>query len=336
MLILSDLDSDDAQPRKSERYKTNNFERLELDKPINLKNDDDNSDFKSSRPLLSTVHSYHRNVIEAKSKRGWEDLNVAWRKSPKRAWEAVNQLWRMPDIRRRYGNFFKGGKRSKEIFVNVPVQPDNEDPTWMIDEIGYDIDFNQPVIGNDETDKTFFNRNHLKRGWEAIGPFRRRGILLPDKHTLTTGKRGWEEIAWKRNTGGMDQDIVYEKEEPIYSESNNINNKMTSFLDNNKNGQTMINLPPDIIELKTPESFDFSKGISLDEQFNLLSGIVFDRHNALENNFDDKMFPGNDNYKLDLSHDDLAQNELEGDGVLERSSIANLCAFMLRSVSRCR
>lgn len=334
MLILSALNSDDTQPRESERYKTNNFERLELDNPIYRKNDGDISGFESTRPLLGKVHSYHRNVIESKSKRGWEDLNVAWRRSPKRAWEVVNQLWRMPDIRRRYRNYFKSGKRSKEIFENVPVQPDNEDPTWMIDEIGYDIDFKQPVIGNDETDKAFFHKNDLKRGWEAIGPFRRRDILLPDKHTLTTGKRGWEEIAWKRNTGGMNQDIVNEEEKPIYSESNNIYNKVTSFLDNNKNGRTMINLPPDIIEIENPENFDFSK--SLDGQFNLLSGIVFDRHDVLENNSDDKMFPANDNYKPDPRYVDLAENELERDGVLDRSSIANLCAFVLRSVSRCR
>ena len=145
------------------------------------------------------------NDMKSDSKRGWEDVALSWRRiNPKRALEVVNRLWNSPAIRRQYIHYLRNGKRSKEVMENIPVQSDNVDPTWMIDEVGYypaDYpDSQNDAQYDDQVPKEFANEG--KRGWEDIEHLRKRGwedIAHLGKREWEDiehlGKRGWEDIA---------------------------------------------------------------------------------------------------------------------------------------------
>jgi len=154
------------------------------------------------------------NDMKSDSKRGWEDVALSWRRiNPKRALEVVNRLWNSPAIRRQYIHYLRNGKRSKEVMENIPVQSDNVDPTWMIDEVGYypaDYpDSQNDAQYDDQVPKEFANEG--KRGWEDIEHLRKRGwedIAHLGKREWEDiehlGKRGWEDIAHLGKRGWED------------------------------------------------------------------------------------------------------------------------------------
>lgn len=168
-----------------------------------------NRDEYSEKHLLGKTYTDNKNILETKSKRGWEDFKAMWRrKSPKRAWEIINTLWRKPEIRTKYEDFLNNGKRSKEEIENVPAQVDNMDPTWLVEEIDDDINLEHPDENRDASDRFMF----MKRGWENINKMFLRSVNSPrlkaKRHlsedfqntgTITNSKRGWEDLLWKRS-----------------------------------------------------------------------------------------------------------------------------------------
>ena len=165
------------------------------------------------------------NDMKSDSKRGWEDVALSWRRiNPKRALEVVNRLWNSPAIRRQYIHYLRNGKRSKEVMENIPVQSDNVDPTWMIDEVGYypaDYpDSQNDAQYDDQVPKEFANEG--KRGWEDIEHLGKRGWediahLLGKKRRSENsfssyGKRGWEPINLKRT---FSQEQKYRNNEAV-------------------------------------------------------------------------------------------------------------------------
>ena len=61
------------------------------------------------------------------TKRGWDVIEKIWQPQfPKRAWEFVDRVWKIPRFRKKYLRYLQPDKRSKEVVVNVPVQPQPE------------------------------------------------------------------------------------------------------------------------------------------------------------------------------------------------------------------
>lgn len=151
------------------------------------------------------------NTLAAKSKRGWEDFPIAWRRSPKRALDVVRRLWRMPEIRKKYINFLKNIKRSDEVLENTPVQTDKADPTWMWDEVGYDVEEDTGAEQSKNGLIKHLLQKPAKRGWEDLNSFKahlfhRNPATGTARDSAAKGlvyKRGWEDIVWKRSGRGL-------------------------------------------------------------------------------------------------------------------------------------
>ena len=146
------------------------------------------------------------------SKRGWEtiqsEMTPLFRAvSPKRALEVVRNLWRNPSFRRRYLGYFQERKRSREVMDNIPVQFDNADDAWMLDDIEYDENGIPAFLSqtpNEHKPEPLEQPLHkslpAKRGWEFVGSFQGRQRLPPRfLKSRSIDKRGWESLPWKRS-----------------------------------------------------------------------------------------------------------------------------------------
>ncbi|KAH3871507.1 hypothetical protein DPMN_034710 [Dreissena polymorpha] len=137
----------------------------------------------------SELALYSRNTDKTNVKRGWEDIAFVLDEKPprkrgwevisdeisalvghpvlKRALEMVREMWQIPEIRERYMEYVRAGKRSKESVVNVPVQSGSMNQKWMIDQIGYDDEGMPLYLSNKESEIPEVILDLSKRQWEA-------------------------------------------------------------------------------------------------------------------------------------------------------------------------
>lgn len=200
-----------------------------------------NTDFRPG----SHENDLFENYLKTDSKRGWEDVPFSWRRiNPKRALEVVHRLWNSPEIRRQYIHYLRNGKRSKELMEEIPVQSDNLDPTWMIDEVGYYPDeylssLDGKSYGHELSDQ---EESFQKRGWEDIAFLGKRRFPEADLGSsfVNADKRGWEAINLKRTfendttpkgtlrklLAGLSNKIYSQTNGQLDSEINNTNTKL--------------------------------------------------------------------------------------------------------------
>lgn len=173
-------------------------------------------------------------------KRGWEDIPSLGSTNPKRALEVVNRLWKSPKIREIYRQYLRNGKRSKEEFEEIPVQTDNTDPTWMIDEIGYYTDEYPPELEkNDGSDAKI--ESFPKRGWESIPFFHGNGRKRSQYSEDTDDKRAWEPIHWKRTVSDDESNRrISQSVNKILAALYNKQNDKNSNVDNNTTQSELI------------------------------------------------------------------------------------------------
>ncbi|XP_045211416.2 uncharacterized protein LOC123562895 [Mercenaria mercenaria] len=276
--------------------------------------------------LYNNAHTY-KNIANMKPKRGWEDVSLIWRKSPKRAWEFINKLWKDPVIRRKYKTYLENGKRSDELMENIPVQQNNVNPFWVTDEIGYDdIDLDHPIVRNGAGDNALWLAKSSKRGWEIVNPGDWKNIR---SNIADIGKRGWEELNWKRAVGGpIRNNLVPRNGE--FGDTSMFDLNVIKALHENTGVNQLTKFRP----VMQPTYLSSGKDTELIKKMKSNISLMDDENDIFSKNILGNLSPNNIQ-KYNEEHDGTHKVE-RGYDMSKRSAFENLCRMLVGDLTKCR